>query len=359
MPMRIPVVSMDGAPLMPSTLAKVRKLLRGGVATGRYNKLGMFYIQMRTPVGIVTQPLKMTVDYGSKYDGYAVGGKKEVCMKGMAKMPERVAKKLDERRRLRRVRRYRLWRRKKRFDNRKRQEGWIAPSQNAKVEFRHKIVTELARMYPITIENGVEAIAFNHYTKRWGKHFSTAEIGKTRFYRTLVQIAPLVKFKGWQTARLRKQYAIAKTSKKNAVTPESHANDAVAMLCGLFGSLPAHNDAVFWYWQRPELARRPLHRQHHQKGHIRPRFGGTTNGGYLRKGDYVEAEKAGKKYRGWVCGLPTQKTKLIGVMDVFGKRMGQFAISKVSLLCRNTGIMWMMSTANSSPSFRKGTPSPN
>jgi hypothetical protein len=279
----------------------------------------------------------------------------------MAKMPERVAKKMQERRRLRRTRQGRLWRRKQRFDNRKRHEGWIAPSQKAKVEFRHKIVTALAQIYPLTSENGVEDIAFNHYTKRHGTYFSTAEIGKTAFYRVLEQLAPLVKFKGWQTAQLRNHYGLAKTSKKEAITPESHANDAVAMLCGLFGSAPYHEDAVFWYWQRPEVGRRPLHRQHHQKGQLRPRFGGTTNGGYLRKGDYVEAEKAGKTYRGWVCGLPTENTTLIGVMDALGKRIGQFTRNKVWLLCRNTGILWrmMIPTANSSPTFRKRTPSPN
>jgi hypothetical protein len=319
----------------------------------------MFYVQLCIPVGLATQPLKLTVDYGARYDGYAVGGKQEVCLKGMVKMPERVATKLEERRRLRRARRSRLWHRKQRFDNRTREEGWIAPSQNAKTELRTKIVTELARLYPITIENGVEDIAFNHYAKRHGTYFSTAEIGKTKFYSTLKTLAPLVKFKGWQTARLRKHYGLTKTSKKDDVTPESHANDAVAMLCGLFGRLPAHDDATFWYWQRPEFVQRALYRQHHQTGQLRPRFGGTTNGGYLRKGDYVEATKSGKTYRGWVCGLPTETTTKVGIMDVFGKRIGQFAISTVRLLRRNTGVMWKMTAANPSPTCRKGTPSPN
>ena len=51
-----------------------------------------------------------------------------------------------------------------------------------------------------------------------------------------------------------------------------------------------------------------------------------------------DAEKAGKVYRGWVCGLPG-KRKVIGVMDAFGKRIGQFASGKVRLLCRRTGVM--------------------
>ena len=131
------------------------------------------------------------------------------------------------------------------------------------------IVTELANSYPI-MQNGVEDIAFNHFKYRHGKYFSTAEIGKTRFYKVLEAIAPTIKFKGWQTAKLRKQYGIPKSTKKDEISPESHANDAVAMLCDMFGHFIAYKNAPFYYWQRPEFARRPLHRQHHQKGHLRP-----------------------------------------------------------------------------------------
>ena len=45
--MRVPVVSMEGKPLMPTTPTRARKMMRDGVAVGRFNKLGMFYVQMR------------------------------------------------------------------------------------------------------------------------------------------------------------------------------------------------------------------------------------------------------------------------------------------------------------------------
>ncbi|RJX18822.1 MAG: hypothetical protein C4575_09875, partial [Desulforudis sp.] len=66
----------------------------------------------------------------------------------------------------------------------------------------------------------------------------------------------------------------------------------------------------------------------------------TTNGGFFRKGDWVVAEKAGKAYCGWVCGLPTETTKAIGVADADGKRVGQFSPKKVRLLARSTGFSW-------------------
>jgi len=185
----------------------------------------------------------------------------------------------------------------------------------------------------------VEDVAYNHYAKRGGKYFSTVEIGKTMLYEELRANAELITFKGWQTASARKKYKIAKSTKKDIIAPESHANDAVALLCLLYNR-NVNAQSPFWYWQRPELVRRSLHRDKFQKGGVRPRFGGPSNGSFLRKGDFVEAEKAGKVYRGWVCGLPTERTKVIGVMDAFGKRMGQFTERNVRLLCRRTGVMW-------------------
>ena len=343
--MRVPVVSVDGKPLMPTTPAKARKMIRDGVAVGKFNKLGMFYVQMLIPVGDKTQDVSLAVDPGSKYDGYAVGTSEGVILRAMAKMPSKVADKIRHRRQMRRFRRYRkTWRRKKRFDNRRRGDYWIAPSQLAKVQFRLKIIKELCRIFPIK-RIAVEDVAYNHYARRDGKYFSTVEIGKKMLYDEIKAVGELVLFRGWQTAEAREKYKIAKSTKKDLIAPESHANDAVALLCLLYGR-NVDSDSPFWYWQRPELVRRSLHRDNFQKGGVRPRFGGTSNGSFLRKGDYVEAEKAGKVYRGWVCGLPGKK-KVIGVMDAFGKRIGQFALGKVRLLCRRTGVMWMM-VANSS-----------
>jgi len=340
--MRVPVVSVEGKPLMPTTPAKARKMIRDGVAVGRFNKLGMFYVQMLIPVGDKTQDVSLAVDPGSKYDGYAVGTSKSVILKGMAKMPSKVAEKIKHRRQMRRFRRYRkTWRRAERFDNRKHGDYWIAPSQLARVSFRLKIIKELCKIFPI-MRIVVEDVAYNHYVKRGGKYFSTVELGKTMLYKEVESMGELVLFNGWQTAGAREKYNIKKTKKKDAVVPESHANDAVAMLCEIYGK-NIDGKAPFWYWARPELVRRSLHRDNFQKGGIRPRFGGTSNGNFLRKGDYVEAEKAGKVYRGWVCGLPG-KRKIIGVMDVFGERIGRFVIGKVRLLCRRTGVMWANST---------------
>lgn len=347
--MRVPVVSVEGKPLMPCKPAKARKLLRNGQAIKRWSKLGTFYIQLTRPVANKVQDMSLAIDLGAKYDGYAIASEKEVQIRGMAVLPRKVAKKMAERRRLRRARRYRnTWRRPKRLDNRQR-EGWIAPSQLAKVQLRLKIAKELCKLYPIK-RTLVEDVRFNHYRNRHGKYFSTAEIGKTKFYDELSELAEVLKYEGWQTAQFRKEYNIPKSSKKDALEPESHANDAVAMLCGFYGH-GLELSSPLSYWQRLELSRRSLHRQNYQRGGIRPEFGGTAKGHRLRKGDYVEAQYGSRTIRGWVVGIARAG---IGIADEFGKRLCQAAESKVRLLCRSTGITW----AHSSPPFRKGTPAP-
>ena len=65
------------------------------------------------------------------------------------------------------------------------------------------------------------------------------------------------------------------------------------------------------------------------------------NGHYLRKGDIVSGEQGNRQYKGWVCGLPTDKTKAIAVASATGKRLAQCSEGKVSLIRQATGVTWM------------------
>ena len=82
--MRVPVVSQEGKPLMPTTPARCRKMLCSGVAEKHWSKEGVFYIQMLIPVGEEAQDMALAIDPGSKYDGYTVSGTQEVVLQGMA-----------------------------------------------------------------------------------------------------------------------------------------------------------------------------------------------------------------------------------------------------------------------------------
>ena len=330
--MRVPIVSVEEKPLMPCKPSKARKLMRGRQAEGRRDKLGVFYLQMLRPVGNKVQEIALAVDPGSRFDGYAVASARETQVKGMALLPKGIAGKMIRRNQLRRGRRSRKCRmRACKFNNRKRPEGWLAPSQKAKVDFRLKIVGELCRLYPIA-NIVVEDVKFDHYWKRWGKNFSTVEIGKTRVQKELKKIAPLTTVEGWETAEARCKYNIRKSYCRDALTPRSHANDAIAMLSNHYGR-NVDSPAPFFVWSSHVPVRRQLHLQNPQKGGVRRVYGGTTGRYGIRKGDFVEANVKGKTVRGWACSFSDMQ---VGVADIRGKRFAIPTARNVRLIHRRT-----------------------
>lgn len=284
--LRVPVVGVDGEPLMPTTPQRARKLLRNKAAEKRWNKLGQFYLQMLKQVGVERQPMCLAIDTGSKWDGLAVVTRKQVVTTAELVLPSGITKKIKTRKQMRKARRYRKTPcRAERFNNRRRPEGWLAPSQKAKVDFRIKIVDELCRLYPID-RFAVEDVRFNHYHKRWGRHFSMVEIGKARFYEHLRGLGSLNLYDGVETAEWRQRLGLPKNSRKSALEWDAHASDAVAIGCAEMGC----NDSAppeFWVWKRFQNARRQLHRFKTEKGGVRRRYGGTVSAHPFKKADVV------------------------------------------------------------------------
>jgi len=299
MPTLVPVVSRDGHPLTPCKSSKARKLLKGGVAEKKWNKLGIFYIKMLVDTRKETPEMCIGLDPGSKFDGYAVVSKDRIQQTGMSILPKMVKKKNQNRKEMRRARRFKLWRRPSRFDNRKRKEEWIAPSQKAKVDFRIGIIKELCKIYLIP-HFAVEDVKFNHYKKRWGKFFSTVEIGKTKLYNALEKLGKLQKYSGVETSELREKYGLKKTSRKSELIPESHATDACAIAMDAIGCTNP-NITSFYVWKRYEYYRRQLHKRQPAKGGIREKYGGSVLTKDLKKGDIVTGIYKGKRVTGLAC----------------------------------------------------------
>jgi len=213
------------------------------------------------------------IDPGSKFDGYAVLTDQEIVTSAMAILPD-ITRKVKNRRIMRRSRRQRKNRRRKvrRKDTKK--AGWISPTQRAKVEFRLTLIRRYLKLYPITYF-AVEDVRFNHYKKRWGKHFSGVEIGKTMLYIELEKFGTLYKFEGWQTKELRDRDGLKKSSSKDKLSFDSHAVDAAVIAGEVIGYVGDYNVPEFWVFKRPNLRRRSLHLQNPQKGGIRRVHGGT------------------------------------------------------------------------------------
>ncbi len=338
---RVPVVGMDHVPLMPTTPAHARKMLKDGVARPRRNKLGLFYLQMRIPVGQVTQPMVVTDDVGGRHEGLAVASHRQVELTAQLELPLGIPKKMADRSHLRHGRRFRHCpRRPQRFHNRRHHRRyWLAPTQAAKVHARVKAVEQLCAIFPITAII-VEDVRHTPTGKN-DRHFTTAEVGKTLTYQAFRTLAPLTLVRGDDTAAWRTEFGLAKIGGPGRPPVfASQAVDAVAIAMGVSGCAFGH--PPFFVWTALRHHRRALHRQNPQRGGIRPVYGGTTNGTFYRKGDWVAVFQPRKRVtlRGWVTGLPTLTTTTVAVQDAMGKRLRQFNPRNVRLLARASGFSW-------------------
>lgn len=140
---------MSGKALMPTkNHAKVRILLKEKKAKVVQNK--PFTIKLLYKTEEYTQPINLGIDSGYKYIGYSAITEKEELISGeielLAGMSERIKSKSDQRK----LRRQRLRYRKPRFDNRRRDKGWLAPSIQHKYDTHIRFIDNLKRILPIT-----------------------------------------------------------------------------------------------------------------------------------------------------------------------------------------------------------------
>jgi hypothetical protein len=224
------VLDKDGKPLTPTIPARARKLLAAGVAVKRWSKFGTFGVQLVSDSRSETPEAALGVDNGTKFEGYSVVVGTENPLNVKLDLPDKrvIVKKLEERRNLRRARRWRNCRRRpSRFDNRRRVD-WLAPSQALLVGSRLKVICECFRIYPINLV-GFEDVRFNHARHRWGKNFSTVEIGKTRIRAFFTsQGAKVFDYEGHETKEVREKYGYRKTRIKNADEFTAHCSDSLA-----------------------------------------------------------------------------------------------------------------------------------
>lgn len=144
------VQNKDGRPLMPCTPTKARHLLEQKKAKVVTRK--PFTIRLLWDCEHHTQPLTLGVDSGYKHVGVSVvdsKNKKEV-LNAEVTLRSDIPKKLLERHMYRRNRRNRLWYRAPRFNNRIRDEGWLAPSIQHKLDSHVRIIQKLKQVLPIT-----------------------------------------------------------------------------------------------------------------------------------------------------------------------------------------------------------------
>ncbi len=143
---------------MPTTPRKARLLLKQGKAKMVNRK--PFTIQLSSATGEAKQEIKLGVDSGYLNIGFSAITEKEELFAGEAKTLKGMSERLKERRMYRTQRRSRLRYRKPRFDNRRRPQGWFAPSINHKLETHIRLIEKNKKILPITVTI-VEVAAFD------------------------------------------------------------------------------------------------------------------------------------------------------------------------------------------------------
>jgi len=144
------IISKTGKPLMPTNrLGKVRHLLKDGLANVVQRM--PFTIQLLYDSDEYTQPITLGVDAGSKTIGLSATTDKKEVFSAEVQLRTDIVDLLSTRRQNRRTRRSHKTRyRKVRFQNRKQDKGWLAPSIRNKIATHLTVVDKIHKILPIT-----------------------------------------------------------------------------------------------------------------------------------------------------------------------------------------------------------------
>jgi N6-L-threonylcarbamoyladenine synthase len=138
-----------GSPIMPCDSRKARLLLKQ--KSVKVVKRTPFTIRYLYGCSGYKQPVSLGADAGYKYIGLSATTEKKVLFEAEVELRGDIVDLLSTRRDLRRSRRSRNTRyRAPRFDNRKRKDGWLAPSVENRVNQHLKVIALVYELLPIT-----------------------------------------------------------------------------------------------------------------------------------------------------------------------------------------------------------------
>lgn len=153
------VLNKHGKPLMPCHPAMARQLLGEGRA--EVIQRTPFVIRLRYGSYGYRQPVTLGVDAGYENIGLSATTLEREVYSGEVQLRTDMVKLNSERRMYRRSRRNRkTWYRKPRFDNRKKPEGWLAPSIQHKLDSHMKVIKNTMAILPVSHAT-IEVAAFD------------------------------------------------------------------------------------------------------------------------------------------------------------------------------------------------------
>lgn len=142
------VLSIEGKPLMACTSAKCKKLLK--TKRAHVYKMYPFTIQLNFKCENIVQDVEFGIDSGFKNIGFSATTAKKELASGTVILDDKTSDRLTERRMYRRGRRNKLWYRKPRFLNRKKNANWLPPSTQRRYDTHLKLLKLYQEILPIT-----------------------------------------------------------------------------------------------------------------------------------------------------------------------------------------------------------------
>ena len=133
---------------MPTTPRKARLLLKSGQA--EIASRSPFTIRLRYGSSGYKQDVTLGIDAGYQTVGYSAVTDKEELIGGEATLLNGMSERLKEKTMYRRNRRSRKRYRKPRFDNRRKDKGWLAPSIQHKLDTHHRLIDKFCQVMPVT-----------------------------------------------------------------------------------------------------------------------------------------------------------------------------------------------------------------
>lgn len=317
--MFVVVVDKNQNPLMPTKPSRAKKWINSRKATPFW-KNGVFCVRLNVnPSDAYKQEVVVGVDPGSKKEGFTVKSESHTYLNIQADAHNKVGKKIEKRRVLRRVRRSRKCPHRKNRTNRLANTERIPAGTRARWDWKLRILEWLSKIYPITdvcVED-IRAKTIEH-AKKWNQSFSPLEVGKHWFYSEVEKRWALLTLQGWETKEIRDRLRLKKASKKLSETFDAHCVDSWCLAYHTVGGKRVPDNTDIMCISPIPIRRRELHRQNPQKGGKRPRYGGTTWNG-LVKNTLVKHTKHG------LTRISGFGKKGISLYSLEGKRLCQNA----------------------------------
>ncbi len=142
------VLNRHGDPLMPTTPRQARVLLQSGKA--KIVMYDPFVVQLNFGSSSYKQEIELGIDSGYTYIGFSAITERDELFAGVLRLLEGMSERIAERAMYRTQRRNQLRYRKPRFNNRRRKEGWLAPSIQHKLDSHIRFIELLKSILPIT-----------------------------------------------------------------------------------------------------------------------------------------------------------------------------------------------------------------